>query len=116
MQPDGLKLSDLQTAAGSRVRKKPQRLAAELSAAAAEEPKRKRPRKGVSMAKGQSSPKATTAALIRSEEANERLWVELKNAKAKIMSDHANYPPDCRVDWLILTRVCAGQQGARTAK
>ena len=96
MQPDGLKLSDLQTAAGSRVRKKPQRLAAELSMAAVEEPKRKRARKGAplaSPAKGESSSKATTAALKRSEEANERLKVELKNAKAKITSDHANRPP-----------------------
>ena len=82
MQPDGLKLSDLQTAAGSRVRKKPQRLAAELSAAAAEQPKRKRARNGGS---GGNSPKANSAALKRSAEANERLKVELKNAKAKIM-------------------------------
>eukprot|EP01050_Picozoa_sp_SAG11_P026016 SAG11_NODE_6080_length_1392_cov_1.105955_2_plen_111_part_00 len=93
MQPDGLKLSDLQTAAGSRVRKKPQRLAAELSAAAAQKPKGKRARKGAplaSAAKGEGSPKATTATLKRLEETNQRLKVELKNAKAKIVSDHAN--------------------------
>jgi hypothetical protein len=58
------------------VRKKPQRLEAELSA----EPSFKRAKR----AGGGSSTKATPAALKRSEEANERLKVKLTDAQAKI--------------------------------
>ena len=71
-QLDGRQLSDLQTAAGARIRKKPQRLEAELSA----EPSFKRAKR--------NTPKPTTEALKRSEETNERLKVKLKDAHAKI--------------------------------
>ena len=75
-QPNGHKLSELQTAAGARVRKKPQRLEAELFV----EPSLKRAKR----AGGGTKPKATTAALKRSEQVNEQLKAKLKDAQAKI--------------------------------
>lgn len=80
MQPDGLELSGLQTAAGARVRKQPQRLDAKQLA----EPTRKRARKAGRGVTG-STQKVTAAAYKRLETANESLKVENKELKARLL-------------------------------
>ena len=75
-------MSELQTVAGARVRKKTQRFEEEqlaaAAAAAAEGSKRKRARSGSG---GASSPKAAAAA---AKEANDRLKAEVKQLKAEL--------------------------------
>ena len=81
-QADGSEMSELQTVAGARVRKKTQRFEEEqlaaTAAAAAEGSKRKRARSGSG---GASSPKAAAAA---AKEANDRLKAEVKQLKAEL--------------------------------
>jgi hypothetical protein len=80
-QADGSEMSELQTVAGARVRKKTQRFEEEqlaaTAAAAAEGSKRKRARSGSG---GASSPKAAAAA----KAANDRLKAEVKQLKAEL--------------------------------